>query len=158
MIEFSEDAMRRYKELLRHYPEKRAALVMVLKLAQDEFGWISQEVADYIGGLMDYPPSDVLSVATFYTLLQKKPVGKYHMEICRNVSCWLMGTYPCADELKRRLGIEIGEITPDGKFSWNFTECLAACGMAPAMQVGNRYFENLTPAKMGEIIEKLANE
>jgi NADH-quinone oxidoreductase subunit E len=158
MIEFGEESMRRFQTILKHYPEKRAALLPVLKLAQDEFGWISQEVADYVAGLMGYPSSDVLSVATFYTLLHKKRVGKYHLEICRNVSCWLMGAYPCADEVRRRLGVEIGDITSDGKFSWNFTECLAACGMAPAMQVGNRYFENLTPAKMGEIIESLANE
>src|ERR1044072_7395238 len=143
MIQFSEDALSRYKKILSHYPEKRAEMIPVLALAQKEFGWISQEVSEYVGGLMGYPPSDVLSVATFYTLLHKKPVGKYHLEICRNVSCWLKGTYPCADELKRRLGIEIGEISSDGKFSWNFTECLAACGMAPAMQVGDRYFENL---------------
>jgi NADH:ubiquinone oxidoreductase subunit E len=99
-----------------------------------------------------------LSVATFYTMLQKKPVGKFHMEICRNVSCWLMGTYPCVDEIKRQLKIDVGEITPDGKFSWNLTECLGSCGTAPAMQVGDRYYENLTPATIVEIIEKLANE
>jgi NADH:ubiquinone oxidoreductase subunit E len=127
MIEFSEESMRQFQTILKHYPEKRAALLPVLKLAQDEFGWISQEVADYVGGLMGYPSSDVLSVATFYTLLHKKRVGKYHLEICRNVSCWLMGAYPCADEIKRRLGIEIGDITSDGKFSWNFTECLRPC-------------------------------
>src|ERR1044072_7848499 len=101
MIEFSEEGMRRYKELLKHYPEKRAPFVMVLKLAQDEFGWTSQEVANYIGALMDSPPSDVLSVATFYTLLHKKPVGKYHMDVCRTVSCWLMGVYRCVDEIKK---------------------------------------------------------
>lgn len=158
MIQFSEEAMRRYQEILSHYPEKRAALIPVLKLAQDEFGWVSAEVADYVGGLMGYPPSDVLSVATFYTLLHKERLGKYHLEICRNVSCWLMGTYPCADEIKRQLGVEIGQVTGDEKFSWNYTECLAACGMAPAMQVGNRYFENLTPEKIREIIETLRNE
>ena len=107
---------------------------------------------------MDYPPSDVLSVATFYTLLRKKPVGKYHLEICRNVSCWLTGAIACTDETRRALGVEAQEITPDGLFSWDFTECLASCGTAPAMQVGDRYFENLTPEKMGEIIEKLRNE
>jgi NADH-quinone oxidoreductase E subunit len=158
MIQFSEEAMRRYKEILTHYPEKRAALIPVLKLAQDEFGWISDEVADYVGGLMGYPSSDVLSVATFYTLLHKQKLGKNHLEICRNVSCWLMGTYPCADEIKRQLEVDIGQVTDDGKFSWNYTECLAACGMAPAMQVGNRYFENLTPQKIREIIETLRNE
>lgn len=158
MIQFSEEAMRRYETILSHYPEKRAALLPVLTLAQREFGWISQEVSEYVGELMGYPPSDVLSVATFYTMLQKKPVGKFHMEICRNVSCWLMGTYPCVDEIKRQLKIDVGEITPDGKFSWNLTECLGSCGTAPAMQVGDRYFESLTPVRIVEIIEKLANE
>ncbi|HSE98897.1 MAG TPA: NAD(P)H-dependent oxidoreductase subunit E [Blastocatellia bacterium] len=158
MIQFSEEAMRRYEIILSHYPVKRPALIPVLILAQKEFGYISQEVAEYVGGLMGYPASDVLSVATFYTLLRKKPVGKYHLEVCRNVSCWLMGAYPCIDEIKQRLAVEANEITADGKFSWNVTECLGSCGTAPAMQVGDRYFENLTPAKVGEIIEKLANE
>ena len=158
MIQFSEEAMRRYEVILSHYPAKRAALLPVLTLAQREFGWISQEVAEYVGGLMGYPPSDVLSVATFYTMLHKKPVGKYHLEICRNVSCWLKGTYPCVDEIKRLLKVDVNEITPDGKFSWNLTECLGSCGTAPAMQVGDRYFENLTPASIAEIIEKLAND
>jgi NADH-quinone oxidoreductase subunit E len=158
MIEFSEEAMRRYQVILSHYPEKRAALIPVLALAQREFGWISDEVADYVGGLMGYPPSDVLSVATFYTMLHKKPMGRYHMEICRNVSCWLMGTYACVEEMKRRLKVEAGEVTADGRFSWNLTECLGSCGTAPAMQVGDRYYENLTPESVGEIIEKLAND
>ena len=158
MIQFNEEAMRRYETILTHYPEKRPALIPVLILAQREFGWISQEVAEYVGNLMGYPASDVLSVATFYTMLRKKPVGKYHMEICRNVSCWLMGTYPCIDEIKRRLNVEAEEITEDGKFSWNVTECLGSCGTAPAMQVGDRYYENLTPEKIGEIIEKLSND
>ncbi len=158
MIQFSEEAMRRYNEILTHYPAKRAALLPVLTLAQREFGWISQEVAEYVGELMGYPPSDVLSVASFYTMLHKKPVGKYHLEICRNVTCWLKGTYPCVDEIKQQLKVDINEITPDGKFSWNLTECLGSCGTAPAMQVGDRYFENLTPASIAEIIEKLAND
>ena len=158
MIEFSEEAKQKYKRILSHYPEKRAALVPVLALAQREFGWISQDVADYVGALMDYPPSDVLSVATFYTLLRKKPVGKYHLEICRNVSCWLMGANNCMAETQRLLGVEAEQITPDGKFSWNFTECLASCGTGPAMQVGDRYFEDLTPARLTEIIESLRND
>ncbi|HXG94032.1 MAG TPA: NAD(P)H-dependent oxidoreductase subunit E [Blastocatellia bacterium] len=157
-IEFSEDAMRRYERILSHYPEKRAAVIPVLHLAQREFGWISDEVAEYIGNLMGYPPSDILSVATFYTLLRKKPVGKYHLEICRNVSCWMKGATQCIEEARRILGTKPDEITPDGMFSWNVTECLASCGTAVAMQVGDRYFENLTPEKMGEVIEKLRNE
>jgi len=158
MIQFSEEAMRRYQKILSRYPEKRAAVLPVLALAQREFGWISEEVADYIGNLMDYPPADVLSVATFYTLLRKKPVGKYHLEICRNVSCWLRGATGCMTEARRILGVEAQQITPDGLFSWDFTECLASCGTAVAMQVGDRYFEDLTPEKMGEVIAQLRSE
>ncbi|PYP83241.1 MAG: NADH-quinone oxidoreductase subunit NuoE [Blastocatellia bacterium AA13] len=158
MIEFSQEAKRRYNAIVSHYPEKRAALIPVLHLAQREFGWISQEVADYVGELMDYPPSDVLSVATFYTLLHKKPAGKYHMEVCRNVSCWLMGAYRCVDEIKSLLRIDVGGMTEDGRFSLNLTECLGSCGTAPAMQVGDRYYENLTPQSLAEIIEKLKND
>ena len=158
MIEFSEETRRRYDVIVSHYPEKRAALIPVLHLAQREFGWISQEVADYVGGLMGYPPSDVLSVATFYTLLHKKPVGKHHMEVCRNVSCWLMGTYRCVDEIRRLLNIDVGGMTEDGRFSLNLTECLGSCGTAPAMQVGDRYYESLTPQSVGEIIEKLKSD
>ena len=159
MIEFSAEAKLRFDRILSHYPEKRAALIPVLALAQREVGgWISPEVAEYVGELMGYPSSDVLSVATFYTLLRRKPVGRYHLEICRNVSCWLMGANACMDEAKKLLGVEAEQITSDGKFSWNFTECLASCGTGPAMQVGARYFEDLTPARVGEIIENLRNE
>lgn len=158
MIEFSEEAKRRYQTILSHYADKRAALLPVLTLAQREFGWISQEVAEYIGKLMGYPPADVLSVATFYTMLHKRPAGKHHIDICKNVSCWLMGVYPCIDEIKRQLGVEKREVTADGKFSWDVTECLGSCGTAPAMQVGDRYYENLTPSSIGEIIEKLRND
>lgn len=158
MIEFNEEAKKLYERILKRYPEKRAAMLPVLGLAQREFGWISDEVAEYVGSLMGYPPSDVLSVASFYTLLRKEPVGKYHLEVCRNVSCWLMGANACMAELQKRLGVEAEEITPDGKFSWNFTECLASCGTAPAMQVGDRYYENLTPASINEIIDQLSKE
>ncbi|HKV41349.1 MAG TPA: NAD(P)H-dependent oxidoreductase subunit E, partial [Blastocatellia bacterium] len=142
MIEFSEPAMRRYNTIVSHYPEKRAAVVPVLTLAQREFGWISGEVAEYVGGLMGYPASDMLSVASFYTMLHKKPVGKHHIEVCRNVSCWLAGTYACVDAIKELLKIDVGGTTSDGKFSLELTECLGSCGTAPAMQVGDRYYEN----------------
>lgn len=158
MTEFSESAKQRYLEIVKRYPEKRAAVLPVLTLAQREFGWISPEVAEYVGNLMGYPASDMLSVASFYTMLHKRPMGKHHIEICRNVSCWLMGTYPCVDEIKRRLNIEIGAVTPDGKFSLALTECLGSCGTAPAMQVGDRYYENLTPERVAEILEKLSND
>ena len=158
MIEFSPEAKKRFQTILSHDPAKRAALLPVLILAQHEFGWISQEVAEYVGALMNYPPSDVLSVATFYTMLHKKPAGKYHIDICKNVSCWLMGVNPCIDEIKRKLAVERREVTADGKFSWDVTECLGSCGTAPAMQVGDRYYENLTPAKVAEIIDRLKQE
>lgn len=158
MIQFSEEAMREFHKILSRYPQKRAAVVPVLGLAQKEFGWISDEVAEYVGGLLDYPPSDMKSVSTFYTLLRQKPIGKYHLEVCRNVSCWLRGATQCMTEAKRILGVEAQEVTPDGLFSWDFTECLASCGTAVAIQVGDRYFENITPEKMGDVIEQLRQE
>ena len=157
-IRFTAEAQSQFEQILKRYPEKRAALIPVLILAQKEFGWISKEVSDYVGELMGYPPADVLSVATFYTMLRKQPVGKYHMDVCRTVSCWLLGVYPCVDELKKTIGVEADEITSDGLFSWAFTECLGSCGTAPAMQVGDRYFENLTPERMREIVEQLRKE
>jgi NADH-quinone oxidoreductase E subunit len=157
-IKFSEEGMRRFNVIISHYPEKRAAVLPVLTLAQREFGWISGEVAAYVGTLMGYPASDMLSVATFYTMLHKKPVGKYHIEVCRNVSCWLMGAYACVDEMKRRLSIEVGGMTRDRRFSLGLTECLGSCGTAPAMQVGDRYYENLTPQRVAEILERLSND
>jgi NADH-quinone oxidoreductase subunit E len=158
MIQFSEEAMREYQKILSRYPEKRAAVIPVLALAQQEFGWISDEVAEYVGSLMDYPPADMKSVSSFYVLLRQRPVGKYHLEICRNVSCWLKGATQCMAEARRLLGVEAQETTPDGLFSWDFTECLASCGTAVAMQVGDRYFEDLTPEKMGAVIEQLRKE
>ncbi|MGH9825911.1 MAG: NAD(P)H-dependent oxidoreductase subunit E, partial [Blastocatellia bacterium] len=80
----------------------------------------------------------------------------YHMEMCKNVSCWLAGAYPCVDEIKRRLKIDVGGTTADGKFSLAFTECLGSCGTAPTMQVGDRYYESLTPEKIGELLETLS--
>jgi NADH:ubiquinone oxidoreductase subunit E len=127
MIEFSEEAKRRYQTILSHYPEKRAALLPVLTLAQREFGWISQEVAEYVGGLMGYPPSDVLSVATFYTMLHKKPAGKYHIDICKNVSCWLMGVNPALMR-SAATSVEEGDHR-DGRFSWG-NRVSGSCGTA----------------------------
>ena len=158
MTQFSEEAMREFNKILSRYPEKRAAVVPVLTLAQKEFGWISNEVAEYIGKLMDYPASDMKSVSTFYTLLRQKPLGKYHLEVCRNVSCWLRGATQCMEEVRRILGVEAQEVTSDGLFSWDFTECLASCDTAVAIQVGDRYFENITPDKMGDVIEQLRQE
>jgi NADH-quinone oxidoreductase E subunit len=158
MIQFSPEAMRRYETILGAYPQKRAALLPVLTLAQREFGWISPDVAEYVGSLMGYSAADVMSVATFYTMLHKKPAGKYHLEICRNVTCWLKGAYACVDAIKSKLKIEPGGVTADGKFSLALTECLGSCGTAPAMQVGDRYYESLTPESVGEILDKLAND
>ena len=157
MIEFSPNAMRQYEEILARYPKKRAALIQVLALAQQEFGWISNEVAEYVGRLMGFPAADVLSVVSFYTMRHPHPAGKHHIEVCRNITCWMKGYNDILDEIKHILKIDVGEITQDGKFSLGVVECLGSCGTAPAMQVGDRYYENLTVEQVREIIEKLAN-
>src|SRR3990167_9628104 len=135
---------------------RRAAILPVLWLAQEQFGWISPEVMEYVGNLLDLPPVKVYEVVTFYTMFNQKPVGKYHFQVCRTLSCELCGKEEIVEHLKKRLGIKVGETTPDGRFTLSEVECLGSCGTAPMMQVSNQdYHENLTIEKIDQILEKM---
>lgn len=129
-----------------------------LWLAQEEFGYLSLEVMEYVAGLLELSPAFVASVASFYTMYYKKPMGRHHVQVCRNLSCELLGAGRIADCLRKRLGIGVGETTADGKFSLSEVECLASCGTAPMMQVNDDYLENLTPERTLEIIDRLERE
>lgn len=129
-----------------------------LWLAQEEFGYLSLEVMEYVAGLLELSPAFVASVASFYTMYYKKPIGRHHIQVCRNLSCELLGANRITDCLRKRLGIEVGETTTDGKFSLSEVECLASCGTAPMMQVNDDYVENLTPESTLEIIDRLERE
>jgi len=157
-VAFSPAARAKFDEILTRYPIKRAAIMPTLWLAQEEFGWLSHEVLEYVAGLLELSPAFTASVASFYTMYYKRPVGKHHVQVCTNLSCALVGADRIVDCVRKRLGIDVGETTGDGKFSLSVVECLASCGTAPMMQVDDDYWENLTPERTLEIIDRLARD
>jgi NADH-quinone oxidoreductase subunit E len=154
-MEFSEETRKKFEQILRRYPRKEAALLPTLYLAQEEFGYLSPEAIQYVAELMEIPPPQVYGVATFYTMFNKEPVGKYHIQICNNISCSLKGADRLVGYLREKLGIDVGETTPDKKFTLSTVECLGFCENAPAMQVNDDYYPDLTTEKIDEILEKL---
>lgn len=154
-VEFSPDTWKRFEGIVGRYPKKEAALIPVLYLAQQEFGYLSVEAMEYVAGIMELPPARVYSVVSFYTMLNMKPIGRYHVQVCRTLPCNLMGAERVTAHVKRKLGIELGDTTPDGQFTLTQVECLASCGTAPMMQINENYYENLTEERLDEIIESL---
>ena len=154
---FSDAALGEYRVLLERYPTRRAALMPTLWLAQREFGWLSLPVMEYVAELMELPLAWVTSVASFYTMYWKEPKGRWHIQVCRNLSCALRGGGDILRAVEGRLGIRDGERTADGAFSLEEVECLASCGTAPCLQVNNEeYHENLDVPRALELIERLA--
>jgi len=157
-VQFSSAALQEYEQIVAKYPLRRAAIMPVLWLAQREFGYLSAEVQDYVATLMGFPLAWVSGLASFYTMYYKKPIGRHHLQVCTNVSCMLRGSDEIVRVIEERLGIGLGETTPDGKFSLDEVECLASCGTAPMMQVNDDYHENLTTQSTRELIERLARD
>ncbi len=147
------DEVRRLQSL---YPDKRGALLPVLHLAQDVFGYISHEVEEYVAGLFALPPSHVHEVVTFYTMFFQQPKGRHVVGVCHNLTCHLLGAKGIVEHLTQRLGVEAGETTADGRVTLLTVECLCACEVAPMMQVDDRYEGNLTPEKVDGILAGLA--
>jgi NADH-quinone oxidoreductase subunit E len=157
MMTFSEEKLAKVKDLIAHYPEgkQKSALLPVLHLAQDEFGgWLSSDTMDYVAGLMNIEPIEVYEVATFYSMYNLKPVGRYMFQVCQTGPCMLSGSDQIIEYIKQRLGIGVGETTPDGLFTLKTVECLGACGYAPMMQLGKTYREHLTKEKVDAIMEE----
>lgn len=154
-VAFSAEAMARFERIVARYPVREAAIMPALHLAQREFGYLSDEVIEYVAGLFGVSPARVEGVATFYTMYNRRPVGKYHVQICRNLSCSLMGAEHLIERASRKLGISPGETTPDGKFTLSLVECLGSCGTAPVMQVNDDYYENLTGESLEAILDGL---
>ena len=154
-LEFSSEAFKKFQETVSRYPKKEAAMIPVLYLAQREFGYLSPEAIEYVAKLMDLSPARVYGVVTFYTMLNMQPVGKYHIQVCRTLPCALVGAEKVTALVRSKLGIQVGETTPDGKFTLSEVECLASCGTGPMMQINDDYYENLSEAKIGEILKSL---
>jgi NADH-quinone oxidoreductase E subunit len=159
-VRFSPETSKKFQEILTHYPaeHKRAAILPTFWLAQQEFGYLSLEVMEYIAELLGLSPAYVASVASFYTMFPTNPMGKHHVQVCTNLSCTLMGAERIVACLETRLGIGLGETTSDKQFSLSEVECLGSCGTAPMAQVNEDYHENLTPEKILELIDQLAKD
>jgi NADH-quinone oxidoreductase E subunit len=152
---FTQENLDKIDRLKKLYPTSKALTLPALWIAQEQFGWISPQTMKYIAGLLDQPLHHVYGVATFYTMFNTKPVGKYHLQICRNVSCQLMGSEKITDYICKKLAIKVGETNSDGRFTLSEVECLGSCGTAPMMQVNDDYFENLTTDKIDKILDEL---
>jgi NADH-quinone oxidoreductase subunit E len=154
-ITFSGAQLEEVRRLQSLYPDQRGALLPVLHLAQETFGWISLEAEAYVAGLFDLSPAHVHEVVTFYTLYFQQPKGRHVVALCHNLSCHLAGAKDILAHVKQRLGIDLGETTPDGRITLQSVECLCACEAAPMAQVDDCYELNLTPAKVDRILEGL---
>ncbi|HNP22157.1 MAG TPA: NAD(P)H-dependent oxidoreductase subunit E [Panacibacter sp.] len=157
MSSFSQAQMIEFNRLVARYPEgkQKSALLPVLHLAQESFGgWLSAETMDYVASLLGVEPIEVYEVATFYSMYNLKPVGKYMFEVCQTGPCMLRGSDSIIAYIEEKLGIKPGETTLDGMFTLKTVECLGACGYAPMMQLGKHYREHLTSEKVDAIIEE----
>jgi NADH-quinone oxidoreductase subunit E len=147
-----------FETAVAKYPSerRRAALLAVLHLAQDELGWLPEPAMAYVGHLLDVPPVRVREVVTFYTMYRLRPVGRHHIGVCNSISCWAMGAEKIIDHCSQKLGIRPGETTRDGHFSLEEVACLASCGTAPAVLVNNFTFvEGVTAQSMSALIDDL---
>ena len=156
--QFAPEAMALVQKIIKRYPEGRqkSALLPLLHLAQAEFGgWLSPETMDYVASILNLPSIEVYEVASFYSMYNLQPVGKCVLEVCRTGPCMLRGSDDIIEYLENKLGIKEGETTADGMFTLKTVECLASCGTAPMMQVGDRYIEDLSEEKLDEVLEEL---
>jgi len=145
-------------ELLPQYPpdRKQAAMLPALHLMQEMLGYLTTEAMLRVAQKLEVSPEKVAEVATFYSMLRLNPVGKYHIDVCTNLSCSLRGAEHILERVESKLGIGLGETTADGRFSLREVECLASCGTAPCLQVNGEFFENLTPGSLDQLLSTLA--
>jgi NADH-quinone oxidoreductase E subunit len=154
-FKFTEENLSRINSVRKNYPTALAAVMPVIYIAQEQNGYISNEVMEEIAALLGIDKVNVLSVVTFYTMYHTKPMGKYHVQVCTNVSCMLRGAYEIWDGVKEKLGLDHMQVSPDSKFSLEEVECMGACGYAPMIAVNEDYYENLNKEKVFEILESL---
>jgi NADH-quinone oxidoreductase E subunit len=147
--EFKAEAAR----VCARYPRRDAALIPLLQELQRGPGYVAEDAMDALAQYLELPYARVKGVVTFYTMFNRAPAGKYHLQVCRNISCHMAGAPALLGRLKEKLGIEEGETTRDGLFTLSAVECLGACGAAPVMQVNADYFEKLTPEKLDALLE-----
>jgi NADH-quinone oxidoreductase subunit E len=157
-MRFSDQFEQRFTEMLKHYPTKRSALVPTLLYAQDEVGYLSDELIHEIAGRVELTELEVRNVISYYSMLTTKPRGRYNVQVCTNIACLLRGGEQILDHCKMKLGIGNKQTTADGMFSLEEVECIGACSWAPAVQVNYDFHENLTPEKMDRVLKEYLEE
>ena len=154
---FDDKELKEVEKIKKRYPDNKSALLPVLWIIQEKYGWISDDSMKYVGDLLQIPYEHILGVVSFYTMFNEKPVGKYNLQICTNVSCMLRGGYELFNFISEKLKIKNKETTKDGMFTIEEVECLGSCATAPMMQVNNKeYYENLTKEKLEKILAELS--
>jgi len=156
-VTFSPELEARFTELLRRYPPgyQRGALIPMLLYAQDEVGYITDDLIAEVARRLSLTPLQVEEVVSYYTMLRRRPAGRHHIQICTNISCMLRGAEDLWDSARRRLSLTDKETTPDGRFSLEEVECMGACSWAPALQVNYDFHHHMTPEKLDALLEKL---
>ncbi len=154
-FKFTEENLEKIKIVISRYPEKQAAVMPVLYIAQEQNKFISQDVIKEVAIVLEMNEADVLGVVTFYTMFHQQPVGKYHLQVCTNVSCMLKGGYEILSSIKNKLKIDNNSVTEDGKFSIEEVECMGSCGTAPMIAINEDYYENLNSENVLKILESL---
>ncbi len=143
------------KEIMGRYEDPKSALLPILHIVQRDYGYISEEAIAELSEILNLPEIEIKSVISFYTMLREKPAGKYHIQLCRNVVCYLNGGKELVDFLKEKYGLEPGSFTDNMKFSLSLVECIGQCEIAPAVQINDKFYGNLTPEKLKNILDKL---
>lgn len=151
----SPNARKRIESLKSEYETNQSALIPALHVAQADQGWLSEETQGEVATILDVTPQSVREVVTFYTMFHQRPVGRYLLQVCRNLSCCLKGGHRLQKQIEERLGIQEGETTQDGRFTLVSVECLGSCGTAPVLMVNDRYHEDVTPAEIDRLLTEL---
>lgn len=154
----SQEAEQRVEELKKLYPDAKSAIMPALYLAQEELGYVSKQAIEWVASKIGCAPAHVMQVASFYTMYYKKPVGKYHVQICRTLSCALRGAKELTECMHRRTGLLPGEVSADGNWSYEEVECLGSCGSAPLCEINDSYFENLTVEKFNQLLDRIEKD
>jgi NADH-quinone oxidoreductase E subunit len=156
-FKFTPENIERINNEIQKYPLKQPAVMATLYMAQEQNGYISNEVIKEVAATLDMTSEEVLGVVTFYTMYFQKPMGKHHIQVCTNVSCMLRGGYEIWNQVREKLGIDNMNVTEDQKFSLEEVECMGSCGTAPMLAVNEDYYEDLTKEKVEELINSLKN-
>jgi len=154
----SENAEKKILEVVKRYPDPRSAVMPALYIAQEEYGSTTEEAYRWVSDRLKMPLSHVIEVATFYTMYYKRPVGRYHVQVCRTLSCMVCGAFDVLSQLKARFGVEANQVTADGMWSYEAVECLGSCGTAPMAQINDLFVENLTTEKLNGILDRIEKE